>query len=245
MVPDTLHNQDLLGSVTQRIIAQPYRGRTLRVSTWLRLDARTALDAAQIMIGVESPNGRLGFTDERRVQSSTWQHVEMIARIDDDANYINIALVAGGRGSAWMDGVSIEEIPPQVAVARPLVPDSAWPVNLDFAEGAFGDVPAGWQATPKSAELRRDNCWSGAACAVILPHSTDPVSVLTQTFNGIPHRGKNFRLSARLRAEPTGPDGSAEIYVHVIRSKGDLGFRSGRDVRERELDAVRDYRKDR
>lgn len=110
LVPETLQNRELLGSMTQRIIAQPYRGRTLRISAWLRVDARALDDSAQLWVGVERPNDIPGLHDEVRVRSSSWQCVQIAVQIDDDANYINIALVAAGRGNAWMDGVMIEEI---------------------------------------------------------------------------------------------------------------------------------------
>lgn len=236
LVPLNVQNKDLLGSMVQRIIAQPYRGRTLRVSTWLRLDARSPEDAAEIAIGVERPNDQSGFHDERRVQSSGWEHVEVVGRIDDDANYLNIALVSAGRGDAWMDGVTIEEIPAQVPVAHALAPDSAWPANLAFADGATGGVPTGWEASKSvedkgyAAELRRSGCWSGTACAVVLAATTLPVAVLTQSFDGTPHRGKNFRFRARLRVDKKDTNDSAEIYIDVVRPNRRSGLRSGRAI---------------
>jgi hypothetical protein len=106
----------------QSFSAAAYRGKTVRLRAWLRLEASDPADRAQMMLNVERPKGQPGFVDmmdDRPVRSTAWTRCELVARIDDDATFINFAVIAVGRGLAvisvgrgrvWVDDVSFEII---------------------------------------------------------------------------------------------------------------------------------------
>jgi len=113
------------GYMAQSFNAAPYRGRTVRLRAWLRLDPRPSSDlinswlrmeapvedSAQMRLSVDRGNDRSGFfdnMDDRPVRSAEWTSCEISGPIDDDARFIEIAVMSIGRGRAWVDDVSFE-----------------------------------------------------------------------------------------------------------------------------------------
>jgi hypothetical protein len=115
-----------LGYLMQSFNAAPYRGRTVRLRAWLRLEPRPAddlvtsylrveappaEDRAQMVLSVDRQNHRSGFfdnMDDRPVRSAGWTRCEITGAIDDDARFIEIGVMSIGRGRAWVDDVSFE-----------------------------------------------------------------------------------------------------------------------------------------
>jgi len=103
-----------LGMLMQSFAADAYRGKTVRLSAWLRLAGASPGDRAQLWLRVDRPNRQTGFVDDmddRPVTSPEWTRCEIVARIDDDATFINFAVMFQGRGRVWVDDVSFEVIP--------------------------------------------------------------------------------------------------------------------------------------
>jgi hypothetical protein len=119
-------NAPPFGYMGQSFNAAPYRGLTVRLSAWLRLEPRppgdlftswlrmeapAAEDSAQMRLSVDRENHRSGFFDNmenRPVRSADWTRCEIVGTIDNDARFIEIAVTSIGRGRAWVDDVSFD-----------------------------------------------------------------------------------------------------------------------------------------
>jgi hypothetical protein len=108
----------------QSFSAAAYRGKTVRLRAWLRLETFfvTSIgirlpdpdDRAQMWLNVEGANRRNGFADnmdDRPVRSPEWSLCEITADIGEDARFINFGVVSIGSGRVWVDDVSFEVVP--------------------------------------------------------------------------------------------------------------------------------------
>jgi hypothetical protein len=113
------------------------------------------------------------------------------------------------------------------------------PRNLRFEEGDPGKTPPGWfvpqveKISGSLAELRRKGCRSTAGCAVVIAPATatapDSVTNLMQSFRAAAYRGKTVRLRAWVRVEAGGPGDRAQMWLHVNRPNGKVGFMEDMD----------------
>ena len=102
------------GNLMQSFNAAAYRGKTVRLTAWLRLEASAAEDRAQMWLGVDRMNDRKGFFDDmsdRPVRSPDWTMAEIRARIEPDAASIKFGVMSIGKGHVWVDHVSFEVVP--------------------------------------------------------------------------------------------------------------------------------------
>jgi len=102
------------GNLMQSFNAAAYRGKTVRLTAWLRLEAGSAEDRAQMWLGVDRMNDQKGFFDDmsdRAVRSPEWTFAEIRARIDADAASIKFGVMSIGKGRVWVDHVSFEVVP--------------------------------------------------------------------------------------------------------------------------------------
>jgi hypothetical protein len=112
------------GNLMQSFNAAAYRGKTVRLRAWLRLDQffpsptgglrfPDPADRGQLWLKVERPNRRTGFSDsmdDRPVRSAEWTPCEIVGEIDEDAQSINFGVMSIGGGRVWIDDVSFEVI---------------------------------------------------------------------------------------------------------------------------------------
>jgi hypothetical protein len=107
-----------------------------------------------------------------------------------------------------------------VTVFGQLRPNVSQPTNIDFSEGAIGQMPPGWAMPPLvleagyRTEIRQEGCGRFPVCvAYLTPEVIGKVRVaeLTQTFPAEPYIGKSIRFSAWLRLQQ-GHDGG---YIHI------------------------------
>ena len=112
------------GNLMQQFGAAAYRGKTVRLRAWLRLDQFFAVapggvlripdpkdrDSGQLWLRVERGNRRTGFAGnlEQPVRSSDWTRGEVTGAIDDDAQFISFGVTSIGGGRVWIDDVSFE-----------------------------------------------------------------------------------------------------------------------------------------
>jgi hypothetical protein len=121
MVPANVPRQ--VGNLMQSFSAAAYRGQTVRLRAWIRLEGFfvTAAglrfpnpeDRAQMWLSVERANRRNGFSDsmdDRPVRSEEWTRCEIVSEIDADAQFINFGFMSIGGGRVWVDDVSFEII---------------------------------------------------------------------------------------------------------------------------------------
>jgi WD40 repeat protein len=102
------------GHLQQRIDAQAFRGRKLRV----RASVRTEGDlAAALWVGVERKNGRTSQWSswwdlfDHPIASPEWKSYDSVGHVDDDAESLQIGIVVKGTGRAWVDDVKLEMLP--------------------------------------------------------------------------------------------------------------------------------------
>jgi tetratricopeptide (TPR) repeat protein len=110
-----------VGNLMQSFSAAAYRGKTVRLTAWLRLDALAPDDRAQMWLSVDRADDQKGFYDDmsdRPMRSSQWTFSEIRGRIDPDATFIKFGVMSIGRGRVWVDHVSFEVVPDATA-SRP------------------------------------------------------------------------------------------------------------------------------
>ena len=112
------------GMLMQKFRAAAYRGKTVRLRAWIKLQSvfmdgpflrlPTPEDRAQLWMNVVRMNKRIGFSenmDDRPVRSSEWTRCEITGEIDEDAEFINFGVMSIGGGRVWIDDVSFEVVP--------------------------------------------------------------------------------------------------------------------------------------
>jgi hypothetical protein len=98
-------------SLSQSFSAAAYRGKTVRLRAWLRLESTDPDDRAQMWLSVDRENRQQGFfdnMDDRPIRSSEWTRTEITGPVAPDARFINIGVMSVGRGRVWVDEVSFE-----------------------------------------------------------------------------------------------------------------------------------------
>ena len=98
-------------SLSQSFSAAAYRGKTVRLRAWLRLESTAPDDRAQMWLSVDRENRQQGFfdnMDDRPIRSSEWTRTEITGPVAPDAQFINIGVMSVGRGRVWVDGVTFE-----------------------------------------------------------------------------------------------------------------------------------------
>jgi hypothetical protein len=108
LIPD---NAPGFGYLLQSFSAAPYRGKTVRLRAWIKIEANDSYDRAQMSLSVDRTKGQIGFYDDmndRPVQSAEWTAREIRTRVYDDATFITLGVISKGRGRVWLDGVSFQ-----------------------------------------------------------------------------------------------------------------------------------------
>ncbi len=102
-----------IGNLMQSFSAAAYRGKTVRLRAWLRLEAASAEDHAQMWLSVDRANDRKGFFDNmsgRPIVTPEWTKCEIQTQVDRDATFIKFGIMTIGRGRVFVDNVSFETI---------------------------------------------------------------------------------------------------------------------------------------
>jgi len=128
------------GNLTQSFDAVPFRGKTVRLRAFVRVEPaappdhpaaeqaspkRVPTDHAQLWLRVDLPNQQMGFFDDmgnRRIYSPQWTSYEISGAVAADAESINIGVMSYGKSPVWIDDLSFEIVPdasgPEVTAAR-------------------------------------------------------------------------------------------------------------------------------
>ncbi len=105
---------DAVGNLMQSFSAAAYRGKTVRLRAWVRVEAGTPGDRAQMWLKVYRPYGKAGFyddMDDRPVRDAAWTNCDIVAEVDRDAQFLDFGVRSIGRGRVWVDDVSFEIVP--------------------------------------------------------------------------------------------------------------------------------------
>jgi hypothetical protein len=102
------------GSLMQSFGAAAYRGKTIRLRAWLRVEDAEEGDRGQLWLSVDRMSGRSAFLDnrnQRTADAEDWTPLEIETAIADDATFINFGIMAFGRARVWVDDVSFDVFP--------------------------------------------------------------------------------------------------------------------------------------
>jgi hypothetical protein len=103
-----------VGNLYQTVSAAAYRGKTIRLRAWLRLEgAADPSDRAQLWLSVDRAKSKEGFFEDtngrnRPVQRDEWAERDIVAQIAADATFIEFGIMSYGRGRAWVDDASFD-----------------------------------------------------------------------------------------------------------------------------------------
>jgi hypothetical protein len=120
IAPPTVSANEAVGNLMQSFRAKAYRGKTVRLRAWIRVDGTEAVDRAQMWLRVDRPNGRVGFLDDmdgRPVRSAEWTACEIVAEIDADAEFVVFGVKSFGRAHVWVGDVSFDVVPDEKVTA--------------------------------------------------------------------------------------------------------------------------------
>ena len=111
------------GNLMQAVDAAPFRGRRVRLRGAARVEAGEAGGArAQLWMRVDRADEKLGFFDnmgDRPITSGEWQFYEIVGDVEADAKTLNFGMIFYGRGKAYLDDVSVEDLGKTVLAAQP------------------------------------------------------------------------------------------------------------------------------
>ena len=93
-----------VSGLEQTFSATAYRGKTVRLTAWIRMEGGDPEDRAQMWLSVDRAEG---LTDQP-VRSVNWTRCEIVTRIDEDATSIRFGFMSFGRGRAWVDDITVE-----------------------------------------------------------------------------------------------------------------------------------------
>jgi hypothetical protein len=119
IAPATAAAPDSVGNLMQSFSAAAYRGKTVRLRAWVRVEAGGPGDRAQMWLRVDRPNGKVGFMDDmdgRPVRAAEWTSCEIVAEIDGDAQFVVFGVRSMG-GRVWVDDVSFDIVPEEQVTA--------------------------------------------------------------------------------------------------------------------------------
>jgi hypothetical protein len=100
------------GAVMQSFDAAAYRGRTVRLRAWIRVESESPGDHGQMWLSVSRANHRTFFDnmDDRPVRSSQWTQCEIVGDVARDAQFIEFGFMSFGKGRVWVDDASFEVV---------------------------------------------------------------------------------------------------------------------------------------
>ena len=110
------------GNLMQAIDATPFRGRWVRFKAYVRTEVNEDEGRAQLWLRVDRADNKRGFFDnmmDRPITSGEWREYEIVGDVDEDAAVINIGMLLLGKGKAWIDAASFEDLGKVITRADP------------------------------------------------------------------------------------------------------------------------------
>lgn len=138
------------GTLMQSFDAQPFRGKTVRLRAWIRVERKAPADHAQMLLHVGRPGFQPGFVDsmaDRPIVSEEWGRYEIQGEVAPDAESIRIAVTLHGLGRVWVSqvefGPAVEETAgPAVEAAREAIAKQYARVDAAFVRGEVDEIRA-------------------------------------------------------------------------------------------------------
>ncbi len=107
---------EVFGSVSQALPAAPWRGRTLRFSGWMRTRDVEGNDfgrGAGMFLNSMKGGYPLVYSQMQAnaVQGTTeWTRYEVLLKVPDDADTLEIGFIVYGPGTAWFDDAALDVV---------------------------------------------------------------------------------------------------------------------------------------
>jgi hypothetical protein len=112
------------GTRAAQVAAEPFHGKRVRVSGWVR--TRDVKNWAGIQVSVVGLDGRLLSNDDMADRpitgSADWRQYDCVLDVADDAAGIVVSFSIYGMGEAWMNDFRVEPVPSSV----PITDDRTW-----------------------------------------------------------------------------------------------------------------------
>ena len=124
--PDAKIDPRVYGNLMQAVDAAPFRGRRVRLRGAVRVEADEPQARAQLWMRVDRESKQPGFFDlmaDRPITSKEWQFYEIVGDVEEDAKILNFGIILSGRGKAYLDDVTVEDLGKPIVLAeapRPL-----------------------------------------------------------------------------------------------------------------------------
>lgn len=118
-IRNSLQRNDIVtfGNLMQRFDGRPYAGKTVRYRAAVRVQGKKTVSRAQLWLRADRSDGQIAFfdnMDEKPITSAEWAYYEIVAKIDEDVEWINLGvIITDSDGQAWIDDASFEilEVP--------------------------------------------------------------------------------------------------------------------------------------
>ena len=183
------------GSLTRRIAATPWRGKTFRATAALHTGGKNAKATARLWMrpvrSKQSAGSLLDYVSGDPVRAAEWSPSEVSGPIPNDAEAIEFGVASNGYDEVWIADV---------------LPGG--PRNLDFSRG-----PAEWKL---SGEISTDDCMEAPRCAVLSKPGSIEQSFSAEGWHGFP-----IQVKAWVEFEPDRPTDTAEIFLRSEAPSGE------------------------
>jgi len=178
-----------LGYVRAQVQPGPYLGKRVRLSGFVKTEKVEGW--AALSLRVEGPNG-VWFAndamDDRRIVGTTdWKKYDLVVDVPASATNIRLRMGLFGAGKAWVDGVALDVVGPEV-------PLTDWPGRWTPGGAATKDYEVGGDPTVVHES-------PGGGYVRSKPGATKGSGGLVTWVVPSPYLGKRVRLSAFVRTE--------------------------------------------
>lgn len=180
------------GSLSQRVRADRYRGQRVRLSAMVR--SEDVKDSGGLWMRVDSKTGETLAFDTMMNQntrgSHEWARKEIVLDVANEAEAVSFGLRLIGKGTVWMDDVSLEIVPSTVATTDMMLPGGWFPAGSAPDKYAMGvDATPAVEGSKRTAYIRSKQ------------EIKQEFGTLVNTVSAEPYRGKRVRLSGLVSAE--------------------------------------------
>lgn len=121
--PDARPAEKSFAGVSQKVPAEPYRGRRLRMSAWVRTEDVTGW--AGLLLRIDGPGREILAVDnmrDRRIRgTSGWNRHEATLEVPEEAEFVVFGIFLRGHGTVRADDFELDLVDPRVEVTQPPV----------------------------------------------------------------------------------------------------------------------------
>ncbi len=132
------------GRLMQSFSAAGYRGKTVRLRAWVRVESTGANDLAKLWLGVDRANGVRTIVDDmddRPLHSLQWTLCDIAGEIDADGQSIDFGVLSSAKGLVWIDSVSFQIVPEaEIGADRAAIQKLYGRFDTAYLQGDFNGI---------------------------------------------------------------------------------------------------------